>query len=96
MKIFKFVKKVFFIGLTSLSNFRNVIPLYAIPLSCISMKNQDHKLLILIVIIPYFTLLLIILIIHMQKFVFLTNKQRWNKDKCRCQCKELIDNPSNC
>ena len=34
------------------------------------------------------------------------NKQRWNKDKCRCECKELIVigrsdkgfiwNPSNC
>ena len=34
------------------------------------------------------------------------NKQRWNKDKCRCECEELIDkgscdkgfiwNPSNC
>ena len=34
------------------------------------------------------------------------SKQRWNKDKCRCECKELIDkgvcdkryvwNPSNC
>ena len=34
------------------------------------------------------------------------NKQRWNGDKCRCECKELIDkgicdersiwNPSNC
>ena len=34
------------------------------------------------------------------------NKQRWNKDKCVCECKELIDkgacekgfiwNPSNC
>ena len=29
------------------------------------------------------------------------NKQRWNKVKCRCECKELIDkgytwNPSNC
>ena len=34
------------------------------------------------------------------------NKQQWNKDKCRCECKELIDkglcnkgfiqNPSNC
>ena len=29
------------------------------------------------------------------------NKQRWNKDKCRCECKELIDkefiwNSSNC
>ena len=34
------------------------------------------------------------------------NKQRWNEDKCRCECKELIDkgmydkrfiwNPGNC
>ena len=34
------------------------------------------------------------------------NKQQWNKDKCRCECKELTDkgvcdkgyffNPSNC
>ena len=34
------------------------------------------------------------------------NKQRWNNDKCQCECKELIDkgicdsgyawNPSNC
>ena len=34
------------------------------------------------------------------------NKQRWNEDKCRCECKELVDkkicdngyfwNPSNC
>ena len=22
------------------------------------------------------------------------NKQRWNKDKCRCECKELIDKGS--
>ena len=36
--MFKFVKKVFFIGLTVLSNFTNVIPL-----SCISMKNQECK-----------------------------------------------------
>ena len=38
MKIFKFVKKVSFIGLTILSNFTN-----AIPLICISMKNQECK-----------------------------------------------------
>ena len=37
IKIFGFVKKVFFIGLTILSNFTNAIPLNAIPLSCISM-----------------------------------------------------------
>ena len=36
--MFKFVKKVFFIGLTILSSFTNVIPL-----SCISMKNQECK-----------------------------------------------------
>ena len=38
--------------------------------------------------------------------MFSNNKQRWKKDKCRCECKELIDksvyekgytwNPSNC
>ena len=38
MKIFKFVKKVFFIELTILSDFKN-----ANSLSCISMKNQECK-----------------------------------------------------
>ena len=38
--------------------------------------------------------------------VVYNNKQHWNKDKCRCECKELIDigvcdkgyiwNPINC
>ena len=36
--MFKFVNKVFFIRLTILSNFTNIIPL-----SCISMKNQECK-----------------------------------------------------
>ena len=39
MKIFEFVKKVFFVGLTTLSSYKN-----AIPLSCISMKNQECKI----------------------------------------------------
>ena len=43
MKIFGFVKKVFFIGLRILSNFTNASSLNAIPLSCISMKNQECK-----------------------------------------------------
>ena len=38
MKIFTFVKKVFSLGLTILSNFTNVISL-----NCISMKNQECK-----------------------------------------------------
>ena len=38
MKIFRFVKKVFFIGLTILSSFTN-----ANSLSCISMSNQEPK-----------------------------------------------------
>ena len=38
MKIFRFVKKVFFIGLTILSDFTN-----ANSLSCISMNNQECK-----------------------------------------------------
>ena len=43
MKIFGFVKKVFFIGLTILSGFANANSLNAIPLSCISMNNQQCK-----------------------------------------------------
>ena len=38
MKILRFVKEVFFAGLTILSSFSN-----AIPLSCISMKNYECK-----------------------------------------------------
>ena len=38
MKIFGFLKKVFFVGLTLLSGFRN-----ANSLSCISMNNQERK-----------------------------------------------------
>ena len=43
MKIFGFVKKVFFIGLTILSSFTSVNSLNAIPLSYISMSNQICK-----------------------------------------------------
>ena len=38
MKIFRFVKKLFFVGLTILSDFTN-----ANSLSCISMNNQECK-----------------------------------------------------
>ena len=40
MKIFGFAKKVFFVGLTNLSNFTNF---HKNSLSCISMKNQECK-----------------------------------------------------
>ena len=43
MKMFRFVRKIFFIGLTILSNFTNAIPLNATTLSCISMSNQECK-----------------------------------------------------
>ena len=36
MKIFRLIKKVFFLGLTTLSNFMNA-------LDCISMKNRECK-----------------------------------------------------
>ena len=39
MKIFRFAKKVFFRGLTILSDFTNTNS----PLSCISMKHQECK-----------------------------------------------------
>ena len=43
MKIFGFVKKVFFIGLTILSDFTNANSLNSIPVSYISMNNQECK-----------------------------------------------------
>ena len=44
MKIFRFVKKAFFLGLTILSNFINENSLLsATPLNFISMKNQECK-----------------------------------------------------
>ena len=53
MKVFRFIKKMLFIGLTILSNFTNTSLINAIPLSaaslnvttlsCISMKNQECK-----------------------------------------------------
>ena len=41
MKIFRFVQKVFFLGLTTSSNFTNALS--ATLLDCISMKNQECK-----------------------------------------------------
>ena len=153
MKIFRFVKKVFFLGLTILSNFTNA-------LDCISMKNQECKVRPEIINInsnnpifypfsvginrcsgkcnnindPYARLCVPDIVKNLNVTVFnlmpLTNdtrsikwhetckwicrlneiicnhKQRWNEEKCRCKCKELIDkrvcdkgyifNPSNC
>ena len=43
MKIFRFVKKVFFIGLTILSSLTKVSSLNAVSLSCITMNNQLCK-----------------------------------------------------
>ena len=81
MKVFRFVKKVFFIGLAILSDFTN-----ASSLSCISMQNQDCKtrpqVIKLMEMNLYFfhlvlkqvnpAVVIIMLTIHMQKFVFLT------------------------
>ena len=43
MKTFRFVQKLFFIGLAILSDFINTNSLNVIPLSCISMNNQECK-----------------------------------------------------
>ena len=43
-KIFRFVKKLFFVGLTILSDFTNANSLNPISLSCISMNNQECKI----------------------------------------------------
>ena len=140
MKIFRFVKKVFFVGLTILSIFTN-----AILLSCISMKNQECKTRPQVVDIncnspifysssiktskcssncnninnPYGKTCLpdVIKDLNVKLFnlmsgtnetrfiewhetckckfrldaVVCNNKQRWNKNKCKCECKKLID-----
>ena len=78
--MFGFVKKVFFVGLTTLSRFTSINSL-----SCVSMNNQECKKRPQVVNVnqdepAFFHLVLkqvnvvvvvIILIIHMQKFVFL-------------------------
>ena len=155
MKIFRFVKKVFFVGLTILSSFTS-----AVPLNCISMKNQECKARPQVVNVnsnnpifypfsiktskcsgncnninnPYAKICVPDIIKNLNVKVFnlmprtnetrfiewhktckyrcrldaivCNNKHRWNKNKCRCECKELIDkgvcdkvfiwNPSNC
>ena len=140
MKIFRFVKKVFFVGLTILSGFTN-----ANSLSCISMNNQECKTRPQVINVngyepvffpfstetskcsgirnninyPYAKLCVPDVVKNLNVKVFnlmsrtnetrriewhetckcefkfranvWNNKQRWNKDKCRCECKELID-----
>ena len=140
MKIFRFAKKVFFIGLTILSTFTNVNSL-----SCISMNNQECKIRPQFVNVngdepvffpfgietskcsgscnniyyPYAKICVPDVVKNLNVKVFnlmsrtnetrfiewhetckceckfgenvCNNKQRWNKGKCRCECKELID-----
>ena len=137
MKIFRFVKKVFFIGLTILSSFAN-----ANSLSCISMNNQECKTRQQVINIngvffpfrieaskcsgswnninyPYVKICVPDVVKNLNVKVFnqmsridetrfiewhetckceckfganvCNNKQRWNKNKYRSECKELID-----
>ena len=83
--MFVFIKKIFHIGSLFLSSLVSTTSLNAIPLSCISMKNQECKVRPEIIYVnsnnPIFypfsikinklVVIVIILIIHMQKFVFL-------------------------
>ena len=43
MKIFGLIKELFFTGLAILSNFASINSFNAIPLSCISMSNQEYR-----------------------------------------------------
>ena len=140
MKIFGFVKKLFFVGLTILSSFTN-----ANSLSCISMSNQECKTRPQLLNVngdelvffpfsiktskcsgscnninyPYAKICVPDVAKNLNVKVFnlmsrtneakhiewhetckceckfgeniCNNKQRWNKDKCRYECKELID-----
>ena len=154
MKIFRFVKKLFFVGLTILSGLKNANSLNAVRLSCISMSNQECKISPVNVNwdepmsfsfsietskcsgsynnvnYPYAKLCAPDVVKNLNVLMSRTNetrhtewhetckcewkceanacnnKQLWNKDKCWCECKELIDkgvcdkgfirNPSNC
>ena len=148
MKIFSFVKKSFFLGLTAISNITGA-------LNCVSINNQKCKVRSKIVdsssnnpifypfsvkinsfngncnsindpyariCVPDIVKKLNVKVFNLMsrshetrsikwhetcKCIFsinkiiCNNKQRWNKDQCRCECKELIDkgfifNPSNC
>ena len=142
MKIFRFFKKVFFVGLTILSRFAKANSLNSIPLSCISMSNQECKIRPQVVNVnwdqavffpfsietskcsgscnninyPYAKIWVPDIVKNLNVKVFnlmsrtietrhiemykceckfgantCNNKQRWNKDICRCECKELID-----
>ena len=136
MQIYKLIKKVFFLGLTILSNFTN-------SLDCISMKNGECKVRSEIINVNSNNPMFYPFSIKINKFsgncnnindsyaricvpdiiknvkvinlmsrtnetrfikwhesckcicrldkVICNNKQKWNKDKCRCVCKELID-----
>ena len=140
MKVFGFLKKVFFIVLTILSSFTN-----ANSLSCISMNNQECKTRPQVVNVngdeaaffpfsiktsncscscnninyPYPKICVpdVVKKLNVKVFSLMSrtnetrfiewhetckckcrldaivcnNKQRWNKNKCRCECKELID-----
>ena len=142
--MFRFVK-VFFIGLTILSDFTNANSLNAIPLSCISMKNQECKTRPQVINVngnepvffpfsiktskwsgscdrinyPYAKICVPDIVKNLNAKLFnlmsranetrlikwhetckceckfeetvCHNKQRCNKNKCRCECKELID-----
>ena len=144
--MFQFIKKVFFIGLTILSDFTNASSLNAIPLRCISMKNQECETRPQVINVngdepvffpfsietskctgscnninyPYAKICLPDVIKNLNVKVFnlisrtneptfiewheickceckfrenvFNNKQRWNKNKCRCESKELINN----
>ena len=156
----RFVKKVFLVGLIILSGFTNANSLNAIPLSCISMTNQEHQTRSQVtnvngdesaffpfsietskwsgscnninyphakICVPDIMKNLDVKVFNLMpstnearfiewyetcicEFKFGKNvckkKQSWNKNKCRCECKELIDkgvcdkrfiwNPSNC
>ena len=116
MQIFGFVKNVLFIGLTILSNFTN-----ASSLSSISMNNEACKARPEIVNVNSNNPILYPRSIKISKCgncnnindpysnicaTACNNKQLWNEDKCRCECKVLIDkgvcdegciwNSSNC
>ena len=84
MQIFRFVKKVFFLGLTILSNFTNA-------LDCISMKNRECKVRPQIINININIILILILIINININNPMFYPFSIKVNKCSGNCNDIND-----
>ena len=84
--MFGVIKKVFVVAMT----FFNFNPLNVKSLECVSVNNQKCKIRPEIIIVNNNESVFYPFSIKLNSSAS-NNKQRWNKDKCRCECKELVN-----